>query len=205
MQWLIQPPHLNLLFTCINSEPGCSLLLPFSGTRRAVTPQTVPAALGTPWAPQKLGACFQAGRMGVGCKGFHKVQRCLEGFRAFFSWQLFIWPDLHRENAPTASLIQVSKCSIGERGLTSLHLLVSPLLLRLAAAGISPVSQQDARFPQERARAMFHHRTPCSLRGCRRAWLAAASRAGRVCHRSAEWCSPSGAVSTSLTSSDLQT
>lgn len=160
---------------------------------------------GDPLSTPKAWSLLQAGRMGVGCKGFHKVQQCLEGFRAFFSWHLYIWPDLHRENAPTASLIQVSKCSIGERGLTSLHLLVSPLLLRLAAAGISPVSQQDARFPRERARAVFHHRTPCSLRGCRGAWLAAASRAGRVCHRSAEWCSPSGAVSTSLASSDLQT
>lgn len=41
---------------------------------------------------------------------------------------------------------------------------MSPLLLRLAAAGISPVSQQDARFPRERVRAVFHHRTRAASR-----------------------------------------
>lgn len=95
----------------------------------------------------------------------------LEIFRAFYSWQLYIWLGLHVENSFTASLTLVSKCNMMQ-GLTLLP--VSPKLFLLAAVVILPVSQQDAHLHWRR-RAVFQNWTLSTFWGWCWAWLGDAS------------------------------
>lgn len=133
---------------------------------RGLTNSTV--VLVAPWRVSGIGTVLEAASSRYHVHPVPWSFESLTNLRAFFSWQLYIWPGLCVENRFTASLTLVSKCNIWCKG--------SPYCLCLLCYS-SWLRQQSCLYPSRTptsppsGQAVFQNWTLYTLRGRCWAWL----------------------------------